>query len=331
MSPRLYDYWLCGGAIVTPWYIVTSAACVEDVEYMYAIAGYLKYVPTNLIDSDSCTKAVKKKIVYTCVPRLYELDYAKIEKWSFIDIAVVKVESAYNFDDDIYTSACSYQPRAININYDPLYQQPNTDAMVFGWGHLDVWRNPDDKQDYNQEYMRYAGTRLTDKNECKQYFTNISTLMENVIDKYMLCSIEAGNINEYGEQIIKLRPNADGCSPIMRLLRQGEIENDHGGPLVTWIGSHEVLIGVASVFRVTQDSKCAGPFLYTSTQCNGIFLDCIINGENNEARRALCNKPPKELGFYKVKKYISWKEHPAGLADNEKFLIRPTKPFQYKR
>jgi hypothetical protein len=54
---------------VTPLYIVTSAACVQDVEFMYAIAGYKKYVPFDQIDTDPCTKEMKKKIVFTCVPK----------------------------------------------------------------------------------------------------------------------------------------------------------------------------------------------------------------------------------------------------------------------
>lgn len=58
-------------------------------------------------------------------------------------------------------------------------------------------------------------------------------------------------------------------------------QNDHGGPLVTWVGSHEVLIGVASVFKVDNDYKCVGPYLYTSTQCNGAFLSCILESNNN--------------------------------------------------
>ena len=58
------------------------------------------------------------------------------------------------------------------------------------------------------------------------------------------------------------------------------LQNDHGGPLVTWVGSKEVLIGVASVFIVSDDLKCMGPYLYTSTQCNGAFLDCILSNSD---------------------------------------------------
>lgn len=67
-SVRIYDEWLCGGALVSTLFIVTSAACVTDVEHMYAIAGYKKYVPDSEIEKDACTKAMKKKVIYTCVP-----------------------------------------------------------------------------------------------------------------------------------------------------------------------------------------------------------------------------------------------------------------------
>lgn len=48
---------------------MTSAACVEDVEFMYAIAGYGVYVKADAIASDKCANAVKKKIVLSCVPK----------------------------------------------------------------------------------------------------------------------------------------------------------------------------------------------------------------------------------------------------------------------
>lgn len=70
----------------------------------------------------------------------YELDYHKTEKWSFIDIALVKVESRYNLDDNSYKFLCSYIPTVIPINYENKFQKPGTDALVYGWGHIDIWR-----------------------------------------------------------------------------------------------------------------------------------------------------------------------------------------------
>lgn len=67
-SQKIYDSWLCGGALVSKEFILTSAACVEDVDYLYAIAGYRKYIKDKFIEYDDCTKTMKKKVIYTCVP-----------------------------------------------------------------------------------------------------------------------------------------------------------------------------------------------------------------------------------------------------------------------
>lgn len=61
------------------------------------------------------------------------------------------------------------------------------------------------------------------------------------------------------------------------------LQNDHGGPLITWVGGREILIGVASVFMLRDDS-CVGPYLYTSTNCNGLFLGCILRSRENNYR-----------------------------------------------
>lgn len=70
----------------------------------------------------------------------YELKYDQLEKWSYIDIALVKVESPYDFNDATYQVQCSYIPTTIPINYENKYQEPGTDAMVLGWGHKIRWR-----------------------------------------------------------------------------------------------------------------------------------------------------------------------------------------------
>ena len=70
----------------------------------------------------------------------YDLQYDKLEKWSFIDIALVKVESPYDFQDESYKRLCSYIPTTIPINYEERFQEPGTDGLVLGWGHTEKWR-----------------------------------------------------------------------------------------------------------------------------------------------------------------------------------------------
>lgn len=77
----------------------------------------------------------------------YHLVYDKIEKWSYIDIAAVKVESPYDFTLTQPISECSghsepkaWAPKNIKINYEIKFQNPGIDALVLGWGHKSKWR-----------------------------------------------------------------------------------------------------------------------------------------------------------------------------------------------
>ncbi|XP_026323000.1 uncharacterized protein LOC113232472 [Hyposmocoma kahamanoa] len=406
LSPVQYDNWICGGAIVSEWLIVTSAACVEDVQFLYAIAGYKKYIQpgSNVFKADECIEHSKKKIVNICVPSRYKFDYGITEHWADIDIAVVEVESAYDFKNPIH-GRCSWIPNAINISYDPRHSQPDTDAMVLGWGSTRVWRKPNDTKDYNTETLKYAPVRIAKKTKCMEAYEDIPKLL-HTIEKYMICTINPGNIDDKGNIIVPPIPIVDTRATedatlrsVDRMLRQnlqdnyyydglrksnfygrftidrdnitarktnseyiemkqpraiqidqnitrfsarrnGICQNDHGGPLVTWVGSEVRLIGTASVFLVNSNNDCVGPFLYTSTQCSGAFLACVlgpekIDPESSEPRShkkrrqgegsvldwhildSECNEPLAKLGIQIIRRKVSWMNHPDGPAANE--------------
>ncbi|CAH0697131.1 unnamed protein product [Spodoptera exigua] len=452
-SNKIYDSWLCGGALVSKEFILTSAACVEDVDFLYAIAGYKKYVKDKFIEHDDCTKTMKKKVIYTCVPVGYEIRYERLDKWALIDIGVVKVESPYDFTDQSYKTICSYTPSVIPVSYEARYQEPGTDAIVFGWGHLLKWRKKSDNKNHNQAHLNYASVMIIDKEECKKHYSDYENMTE-VIDKYMICTYGQGNIDDRGDPIEAGKAQYNGCNPkdknyandhggplvtwvgtheiligiasVFKVSEDSECElyaerdqemkvtpqlndiflgytiqleyelnyhqvekwsyidiaivkvespfdfndskyetlcsykpkvigvnyeqrfqesgidalvygwghlevwrqNDHGGPLVTWVGANEVLIGVASVFKVTSTSKCTGPYLYTSTRCNGMFLHCILSSKRR--RRSICDSPPIQRGYETVEKFISWKSHPAGPAQNEIDIDNQEKPENLK-
>ncbi|XP_026323001.1 uncharacterized protein LOC113232473 [Hyposmocoma kahamanoa] len=356
---------------------------------MYAIAGTGHYYTTETIHHDNCANKLKKKVVLTCVPKHYNFSYDKIEKWAYIDIAAVKVESPYDFTLTEPIPECrdspeqkTWVPNKIKINFEVKYQNPGNDALILGWGHTSKWRAADDPHDYNSKFLQYGSTLIQNKTNCKNYYRNLPHL-QATIDKYMICTLMAGNIDDDGELIFTQKPDADGCSDedkmtgtcklersdeefrktqpplpisispvhgfgdvtvnlrrsiqnnthtrrITRTIkrRSGICQNDHGGPLITWVGSHEVLIGVASVFRISNKSECIGPYLYTSTQCNGQFLQCVIfENEPKDVKdgdeilrlkqKDICDVTPAESGFEIIKRRISWKHHPDGPAENE--------------
>ncbi|KPJ20453.1 hypothetical protein RR48_02390 [Papilio machaon] len=312
-----YTDWVCAGALVSKLYIITAAACLEDVQYLYAVAGYTVLVEYENIDKDLCTKLYKRKVIYTCVPKAYEFDYANVEKWSAIDIGVAKVDSEFDFDK----GDCSFRPQPIDINYDPKYQAAGVDAIVLGWGHKLIWKQPGDETRMVQKNLDYAPVSIINKNKCKDGYKEFPDLLA-VIDKYMICTHGKGNLDIGGNIIATIKPDAEGCT---------NYENDHGGPLVTWIGGKEYLIGVASVFRVNNESKCEGPYLFTSTQCNGAFLNCVLNANDTRRADSICDLPARKRGFDMIHRYMSWAYQPYGRDVNEKMVLFPSQSFLIRK
>uniref|UniRef100_A0A2A4IUR8 Peptidase S1 domain-containing protein n=1 Tax=Heliothis virescens TaxID=7102 RepID=A0A2A4IUR8_HELVI len=64
-----YRGWLCGGVIVDPYYVLTSAACVEDADRFYIVSGTTKFVDSFDYKNDECVCKHRRKVVWKCIPK----------------------------------------------------------------------------------------------------------------------------------------------------------------------------------------------------------------------------------------------------------------------
>ena len=86
-----YRKWLCGGVIIHDEYVLTSAACIEDVEHFYVVSGTYKYADEDDRYNNPCIKNGGKKAIWKCVPKNYVFDGHENDniRWMNNDIAVV--------------------------------------------------------------------------------------------------------------------------------------------------------------------------------------------------------------------------------------------------
>ncbi|XP_032523211.2 uncharacterized protein LOC116774629 isoform X2 [Danaus plexippus] len=317
-AKRHYDSWICGGAIISRFHILTSAACVEDVTDLYAISGTMSYISPNKIHHNVCSKNTKRKIVYTCIPKEYKLDYEKVDVWSYNDIAVVRVDIQYDFSDPLYDKHCQFRPNSIPINFNIANENKGRAVVTFGFGHQSLWRLKHTTDDYNYADLMYTSAQISDQGKCKAAYLK-PNLTEN-IEKYMICTNASGNIDSNGKLVQRRTDSVNEDDSLTR--RQGGIcQNDHGGPLVTWINEEETVLGVGSVFRVNKESKCEGPYLYTSTARNKVFIECLLE-ETDRRSFDICNQEASELGFKIVRRYVVWNEDDAAIVDDSEVKIR---------
>lgn len=160
------------------------------------------------------------------------------------------MEAPYDFDGDKTSQLCSWVPGPIEVSFDHRHMEPGRDAMVLGWGHAERWRKVifdqdsghvlvlfnvrfhqmtlplqiKDSRDYNSEKLKFAPVLLLNKTICKAMYKNLPD-MAIVIEKYMICSDEAGGIDDAGNQIDKLPPVLNGCERRIdpRTGRMGEV------------------------------------------------------------------------------------------------------------
>ncbi|XP_063896263.1 uncharacterized protein LOC110377150 isoform X2 [Helicoverpa armigera] len=82
---------------------------------------------------------------------------------------------------------------------------------------------------------------------------------------------ETGDINHLDRKI-----NGSNVKHVFSR-RQGICQNDHGGPLVTWVGTTELVIGVAVNGLYDVEYNCVGPYIFVSTSAAGLILKCLLS------------------------------------------------------
>lgn len=313
--------WMCSGAIIHPYLVLTSAACLLDVPLIYVIAGYNKYVPSSLIETDECTKRFKKKVISYCTPCHYVLD--KKLKWASYDIGIAKTDSQFDYYNLDYEKYCSYIPNEIKLQYNEVFEAPGTNVVTFGWGHSNFYSPPDADKDLNSEILQYASTIIMNKSDCKA--EHLDTNKKKFIDSVMICTSGAnGRIDANGVYQDFELPSHKSCGrrsgasdsngtdencrheriaadPQVNLTetynltrRHGPCENDHGSPLVGWVGGQRFVLGVATTANVLPSMECTGPYLWTSVTATSKFVHCVLDSQKTSSvgpvKRRMCGE-----------------------------------------
>ncbi|XP_026729226.1 uncharacterized protein LOC113494906 [Trichoplusia ni] len=312
--------WLCGGTIVSSTSILTSAACLKEISHMYVIAGYQIFMPIEKIKDDECIRRTKKRIVTKVIPKDYDftqwikndLGVGIVNKpYDFTDQIYklicthmpVSIDINYevNYEKENinavaygWGSSVARKPGSlteINRRYMKegqtviVKQDVCTSRMdikiesnvlcAYGPGIL-----ASDGRDVAPQLSLVDRRFNLDEDDKEECFDG-ETFKEN------RCAENQKGINKTDYQ----NKNKSVFNFTANFRRQffqdagsGICENDHGGPLVSWVGQTEILIGVAMNSLYTSSNNCAGPFLYTSTARSRQLLNCLLNSESESMR-----------------------------------------------
>ncbi|KAH9636505.1 hypothetical protein HF086_017671 [Spodoptera exigua] len=298
---------------------------IQSIQALKTFLNLIKYLATTAGTrriKDGVPVETPKKYVAS-----YQLKYGELDYWSLIDIALVRVETPFDFNDATYEQLCSYKPTPIAINYEEKYQEPGTDALVLGWGHIDKWRKNKDKKDHNQELLRYAPTLLLNKTTCKEHYEDYAN-MSYVIETYMICTLGKGNIDDGGNTIVTSLPIQNGCTKEQAKVLgfEGvsceEEEYEDGDETRRQLdgkdGLNQTYIdNMAGGFNESIDWKwletgrrsgiCQSPSVTYKVQ---ILRKPLIAKKVFVQQRDLCDRPSYEKGYETVERHIRWKDNP---------------------
>ncbi|XP_049880457.1 uncharacterized protein LOC126376950 [Pectinophora gossypiella] len=349
-SAKFQDYrrWLCGGVIVHEEYILTSAACIEDVRHFYVVSGTYKFSFEFDRYNNPCIKNGAKKAVWKCIPRNYVFDGHENDniRWMNNDIAVVKLEDEFDFTRRV--RGCDYAPRPICYNNQSAkFEEANALASIAGWGSTDKYNDwVNSRKNLDLTNLLEAPVTIMGKIPCKKRW---GQRYHNIIDNYMVCTndmaselseicqekyVDCSDILEDSDEAgrrswsVDIPDNARVHSANHNnsfFRRQGDkiknggfCENDHGGPLVHGQGTSSMVIGIISACLVKEKTnKCYGPFLYTSVYKNRMLINCAIY--KNVATD--CNKLFRSSDTY-TEVEMNWSDHPDGPAKSEISAMR---------
>ncbi|XP_052744855.1 uncharacterized protein LOC112056490 [Bicyclus anynana] len=324
--------WLCGGVIIHPQYILTSAACIEDVKQFYVVSGTHRWLP--LEEEDECVKNGAKRAVWKCVPKDYVFDGKEFNniRWMINDIAVVKVNEPFNFERRV--RGCDFVPKMIAYNnQSENLESPKTVASIAGWGSVDRFGDMFERPTMNSPELLETDVILISKTKCKRQWPD---QYHHIIDNNMICAkdgVDADSVSllcreqeinckelVYSDEVedetyrarryilepSKTQIHSSGHWSDARRAKPisgGFCENDHGGPLVVGHGKTSVVIGVISACmtaNITQ--KCHGPFLYTSVWRNRHVISCAIEKDIEMS----CRRMLKSLNKNMVETNFEW-------------------------
>ncbi|XP_063389415.1 uncharacterized protein LOC134675162 [Cydia fagiglandana] len=310
-----YRGWLCGGVIVERYYVLTSAACVEDAEHFYIVSGTTKFVDSFDYKSDQCVCNNRRKVVWKCIPKNYKFDFQDSIKWSSNDIAIVKVNKPFKFG--VVEKGCDFAADMVcynNISRD--LEKPGTKGWIAGWGSGSNFREGVYRRQKsvhipeNAKCLQEARVCIMDNEHCAKKW---SQRFRSIIEQYMICTkdvmkrlseicdkryanctdVEESRRTDIEESrraeeidLGRHLQDPDDYTARRSASQGGFCENDHGGPLLVKYQQKERVIGVISACKIDPKThSCHGPFLYTSVFKNRQFISCSIYKDTEETCR----------------------------------------------